>query len=252
MGTFESEYNLVMKNGGYKRLRKAVYRLSGDVRKLLSGITSNTLDDPTNALLDRFGKLVVLFDQLVYEKEAYIVFEEKFEKRFLEHMERYVKLSRCTIQKTDLKVFHVIGKELECMKIPQKTGYLLISNNDPLITEISDYVYNTIRMENGISIQGIDFDDEMFLNTNWKEVVSYSKGCFVGQEVMSRIKAYGKPPKKLVLIAYEKLPDSVTSAGKDAGKITSSCYSPRHKKHLAFSMIPFGISSVDGGVIVQG
>lgn len=235
---------------GYFETTKIVYRATGDMKRLLDGTTSNFIDRETNAFLDRFGKLIVIFEQKVFEKEAYIVFEKAFEERFLSHIEKYARLSRCVLEKTGLKAFHVIGDvETHEIKISQRKGFLILSKNAPQLTRLSREEYDCVRLESGISVQGKDFDDEMFLNVNWNDVVSYSKGCFVGQEVMSRVRAYGKPVKKLVTIEYAELPASVTSGAHEIGKITSSCFSQRLGKYLAFSIVPFATAKVDNGEI---
>ncbi|MBI5354987.1 MAG: hypothetical protein HZB68_00845 [Candidatus Aenigmarchaeota archaeon] len=246
------DYSEVLSKGGYYETSKIVYRVSGEVKRLLEGTTSNFMDKGTNAFLDRFGKLIVIFEQKIFEKEAYIVFESGFEGRFLSHIDKYAKLSRCTLEKTSLKAFHVIGNfETTEIKISQRFGFLVLSKSAPKLKKMAKETYDCIRIENGISVQGKDFDDEMFLNVNWNDAVSYSKGCFVGQEVMSRVRAYGKPVKKLVAIAYGAMPPSVTSNGMEIGKITSSCLSQRFGKYLAFSIIPFGTTKIDNGEIVK-
>ena len=44
----------------------------------------------------------------------------------------------------------------------------------------------------GIPLFGIDFDEKIILNEIGEEAISYEKGCFVGQEVIARIKNIGK------------------------------------------------------------
>lgn len=245
------DYSKVLEKGGYFETSKIVYKVTGEVKRLLEGTTSNFLDRGTNAFLDRFGKLIVIFEQKVFDKEAYLVFEKAFESRFLSHIGKYARLSRCALEKADLKVFHVIGDFEAELKIPQRMGFIVLSKSAPNLRKMTREVYDCMRIENGISVQGVDFDDEMFLNVNWNDVVSYSKGCFVGQEVMSRVRTYGKPVKKLVTIAYTELPLSVTSDGKEMGEITSSCFSPKFGKYLALSVIPFGTMKIDSGKIVD-
>jgi len=71
--------------------------------------------------------------------------------------------------------------------------------------------------------------------------VSFNKGCYLGQEIVERIRAMGKVHKKLerlVLDAAEPVPagTKMTVAGKEA-EITSSIYSPELGKVVALGYV---------------
>jgi len=136
---------------------------------------------------------------------------------------------------------------------PQNIGYLAILEDTKELTvqEISDEIYNTIRLENNIPLQGTDFENQMFLDIGLEDSVSFTKGCYLGQEVMARVHNLAKPQRKLVRILYDKLPEKVTIQGKEVGKITSSCFSPKYKKHLVFALIKNYEERVDDGQILN-
>lgn len=251
---YSKEYYEVMQNGGYRVLPKAVFKIVGNPIKLIKGITTNDEKADKNALIDNFGKLIVLFDQKLINNEWYIVFEKQFEERFLEHIERFARLNKSKLEKADINVYYIISKDIKTndVKITQRIGYLLLTDNfNEDLKEISDEVYNIIRIENNISIQGIDFDKEMLLNTNWQDVISFTKGCYLGQEIMARVHNRGKPPKKLVRITYDKIPEKVTYEGKEVGNITSKCFSIKYGKYLVFAFLPYDLEIVDNGIILN-
>ena len=66
----------------------------------------------------------------------------------------------------------------------------------------------TARIEAGIAKFGVDFDKENFLpETGLDEfAVSYTKGCFLGQEVLARVRSQGAPTRGLVGL---KFPESL-------------------------------------------
>ena len=54
--------------------------------------------------------------------------------------------------------------------------------------------------------------------------ISYSKGCYIGQEVIQRVKTYSEPPRMLVQleIAGARPGDPIASGGEVMGQITSA------------------------------
>jgi folate-binding protein YgfZ len=54
--------------------------------------------------------------------------------------------------------------------------------------------------------------------------ISYTKGCYIGQEVIQRVKTYSEPPRMLVQLAFEGRPAAgarVLAGGAEAGTVTS-------------------------------
>lgn len=261
------EYNRMMIEGGFKTLNKSAFKFSNNAVKFLNGLTTNDMNKDANAFPDRLGKLIVLADQKAAGDEVYIVIEEKFEERFLEHIGHFIKISKTKMEKLNLKAVHIIGgsndntrnfKKNENIIIGKNIGFIaLLKDNELNLLEnmkaIPDEVYEAIRIENNIPVQGIDFDSVMFLETGLDGAVSYSKGCYLGQEIIARVHYKGKPARKLVRILYDKLPegDNVKIGGEIAGKITSRCFSPKYNKHLAFAMISYHENNADEGKLLK-
>jgi len=103
-----------------------------------------------------------------------------------------------------------------------------------------------LRVEAGIPRYHQDMDDTTVVTeTNLDEAVSYTKGCYVGQEIIARIKYRGHVAKKLRGLAFEK-PAKVASGtsikskdDKEIGQITSSVYSPHLGRRLALGYVKF-------------
>ncbi len=244
------EYHQIMQEGGSIILPKVCYVIRNNVEKLLNGITTNELTKSRNALIDRFGKLIILFDQKMVDDTAYIIFEEQYEKQFLEHTAKYAKLTKSNIEKSDKKVIHVISKKEETeITFPQSIGYLTLV--DSIENSFSKETYNIIRLENTISVQGIDFEHPMFLDLGLYDTISFTKGCYLGQEVMARVHNLSKPARKLVRILYDILPEQVTINKAPVGKITSSCFSPKYNKYLAFAVISRYEEEIDDGEMIE-
>src|SRR5206468_2399135 len=74
--------------------------------------------------------------------------------------------------------------------------------------------------------------------------ISFSKGCYIGQEVISRIKTYSEVQKALRLIQLPpELPSLLAKgaklfkSGKEVGYITSSTHSPRLQGDIALAYV---------------
>jgi folate-binding protein YgfZ len=74
--------------------------------------------------------------------------------------------------------------------------------------------------------------------------ISYSKGCYIGQEVIARIRTYGQVAKALRGLRFEEEPaepprkgDKLLRDGKEAGYVTSSMKSPRFHTTLAMAYV---------------
>ncbi|MCZ7485155.1 folate-binding protein YgfZ [Rhizobium rhizogenes] len=91
--------------------------------------------------------------------------------------------------------------------------------------------YEALRVEHGIAESGRDyvlqdaFPHDVLMDVN--DGVSFKKGCFVGQEVVSRMKHRGTARRRVVTVSAEgRLPDSgteITANGKPVGTLGTVC-----------------------------
>ncbi|MBX7172137.1 MAG: hypothetical protein K1X72_14325 [Pyrinomonadaceae bacterium] len=111
--------------------------------------------------------------------------------------------------------------------------------------QISDEIYNILRIEDGIPLYEIDMDETTIVpELGIEGLISYNKGCYIGQEIIARIYFRGhvaKQLKGLVLSDKNVKPQDElkTLDGKNAGKITSVCYSPKLEKHIALGFVRY-------------
>jgi len=89
-----------------------------------------------------------------------------------------------------------------------------------------------VRIENGRPRYGEDIrETSLPQETQQMQAVSFTKGCYIGQEIVERIRAQGHVNKKLVRLAIDSsMPPSpgtkVSVDGTEAGEITSAVFSP--------------------------
>ena len=111
--------------------------------------------------------------------------------------------------------------------------------------EISDEIYQILRMEDGIPLYGIDMDETTIVpELGLDGLISYNKGCYIGQEIIARIYFRGHVAKQMkgLVLSGELGVESrelKTVDGKSAGKITAVCYSPKLGKHIALGYVRY-------------
>lgn len=123
--------------------------------------------------------------------------------------------------------------------VPRNSSLPAPTLADPGLQEI-------LRIENALPRWGVDMDE----NTLPPEVrldvlaTSYNKGCYIGQEVIARLKSIGHVNKHLCLLgAVDRetplplLPSSLVLEGKEVGRLTSACFSPALQRPLALGIV---------------
>ena len=104
----------------------------------------------------------------------------------------------------------------------------------------------TARIEAGIPRFGADFDETNLPSEAGIEAtaVSYTKGCYIGQEVIARLRTYGNVAKALrglrLADALPQLPvrgDKLFKDGKEVGHVTSAVASPTLRANLALGYV---------------
>jgi glycine cleavage system T protein len=108
--------------------------------------------------------------------------------------------------------------------------------------------FNVLRVEAGTPLYPAELNENVNpLEVNNLEAVSFSKGCYVGQEVVARLQTYDKVRRRLVgLIAPAKVHagskvfearQSSSGAEVEIGFVTSSVRSPGLGKEIALAYI---------------
>jgi tRNA-modifying protein YgfZ len=117
-----------------------------------------------------------------------------------------------------------------------------------------------MRVEQGIPSWGHELTNDIIpIEANLEQrAIDYQKGCYIGQEVISRIKMSGQTNKRLCgLISLDNLPlqpgmklAASSAAGKEAGWITSATRSKRLGKEIALGYVKRGFNSAGANLDV--
>jgi tRNA-modifying protein YgfZ len=111
-----------------------------------------------------------------------------------------------------------------------------------------------MRIEQGIPRWGSELTEEIIpVEANLEQrTIDYQKGCYIGQEVISRIKMSGQTNKRLCgLISLNNVPlqpgmnlAGPSVPGKQVGWITSATHSERLGKEIALGYVKRGFNGV--------
>ncbi|MFN7181613.1 MAG: hypothetical protein ACK4NF_02905 [Planctomycetota bacterium] len=183
--------------------------------------------------LNKFGK--ILTDAYLYKVDEFtfylVVFEWKYE-QLKKHLSTLVLLNDIRIE--EIANFKYIANWCSSPPLPHNElinndiiiidgviyarGYYVSKNDRFFIPDITfdlkeivipdEDVLRTInctRLKNKIPYAGVDFDSDTFANeiSEWIPI-DISKGCFIGQEYIARVKFRGKLHKKLVYFSGKK------------------------------------------------
>jgi folate-binding protein YgfZ len=121
--------------------------------------------------------------------------------------------------------------------------------------------FQAARIENGTPLYGADISEENLPQEISRDqlAISFTKGCYLGQETVARIDALGHVNR---ILRGVRFPDAAIPApgaalladspNKIVGNVTSSCWSPRLKSPLALAFLKRGHHEVGTKLNWQG
>jgi folate-binding protein YgfZ len=122
---------------------------------------------------------------------------------------------------------------------------------------IDNAVAETLRIEAGIPCYGVDMDETTIVTeTNLDDAVSFTKGCYLGQEIIVRIKHRGHVAKKLCGLILDSSAEVKAGAKilstetKEIGRVTSTTFSPRLERPIALGYVKYDYLTPGTGIRV--
>ncbi len=207
------------------------------------------------------GRIIDLITILNFEEHSIIITTENYEDRIITHLDKYIIIDDVVIEKSGegQKLILVWGdnvidkvNSVENVNLTNDSFFTLsekeylyaddfgfekaIYLTDGIVVEnlkdkyenanILDFdQYENLRISLGIAEGENEFND--LINPKecgLEKYISYTKGCYIGQEVIARLDAQGKIPKQMVRVKTVQTissGDKVFSDGKEVGLITS-------------------------------
>jgi tRNA-modifying protein YgfZ len=119
--------------------------------------------------------------------------------------------------------------------------------------------WEALRLERGVPAFGVDFDGASYAQEAGleKTAVSFSKGCYLGQEVVCMLEMRGHVKKKLASVVLDGDPpargaDVADASGAKVGGVTSSIASPLLGRSVALAMVKRASAEVGTALSIGG
>jgi folate-binding protein YgfZ len=124
-------------------------------------------------------------------------------------------------------------------------------------TPIDRGTWDVLRAEAGLPLYGVDIDETTTLPELGEHGISYDKGCYIGQEVVAKVKYIGHVNRKFMgFVCSGDQPaeagSKVRSSGKDAGYVTTALISPGLGKPIALGFVNRAAATPGTAVVLEG
>ena len=106
--------------------------------------------------------------------------------------------------------------------------------------------WEALTLEAGTPIYPADIEGEIPNSLGIRAALDFEKGCFIGQEVVSRIENRGRPPQRLIGLLPDTHPaagDPISDGTNDIGHITRTAYSATREAPIAFGLVSYSCTA---------
>lgn len=198
-------------------------------------------------LLAAFDKLLIMEDvQVADESDEYSILELLGPKASAaleswideplnlagKYAHRKIDDSRVVVSDLGLDVWVRRGKTDKVLRFLAQSG----------ATAIDHGTWDVLRTEAGIPVYGVDIDETTTMPEIGEAGISYEKGCYIGQEVVAKVKYIGHVNRRFVGLSFSgmdlpKLKGPIQKGGREVGYVTTTLFSPGMNKPIALGFV---------------
>ncbi len=269
---FTKEYEIIRGNsfGFYERKRGLIEVSGREAVMFLNGLITNDaakLEENAQMLAafpNAQGRLLATVRVLKSNDKFFFDTEAETYEKILKNLQRFTFAGDFFVNdlSDEFRYFEISDSQFQISKpefiefqsnfgrnifVPKNAADVFLKElKDKNAVKISDELYEVLRIENGEPKYGVDMDETTIVpELGIDGLISYNKGCYIGQEIIARIHFRGHVAKKLTGLVFE---ENVALAGneeikslegKNAGKITSTVFSPKLAKQIALAFVRY-------------
>lgn len=146
------------------------------------------------------------------------------------------------------------GYEVVCAASEAESVFDTLINNGLNAAPFGYRTWETLTLEAGTPLFESELDGRIPNSLGLRNALDFEKGCYVGQEIVSRIENRGQPSQRLVGLSPESVPEpgaAVVSDDSTVGEVTRAAESPMLETPLALALVDFGLDADDVTVRVD-
>ncbi len=229
----------------------SVIKVTGkDSIKLINSLATNLIDDKPNSqsivyacLLTPNGRFMFDFFFMQCE-ENYIITNKNYANDIVKYISMYKMSSEASFELTEKRVLYSKDEFSGSFQDPRNSniGYYKISTSESVDASI-DYHTHRIKLKIVDGFYDLTQKESIILDYGFDHLnaISYTKGCYLGQELISRTKHTGIIRKKVCYCSSEndfEKNTEISQNGEKSGKVLGSC-GANHLVLIYFEKVDF-------------
>jgi len=140
------------------------------------------------------------------------------------------------------------GYEVVCAASEAADVFDTLANRGQAAAPFGYRTWETLTLEAGTPLFESELSGRLPNNCGVRNALDFEKGCYVGQEVVSRIENRGRTSERLVGLAVEAVPDAGAAVFADdaaVGEVTRAAESPTRDEPLALAAVDTDVATAD-------
>ncbi|HET7325312.1 MAG TPA: glycine cleavage T C-terminal barrel domain-containing protein, partial [Halococcus sp.] len=146
------------------------------------------------------------------------------------------------------------GYEVVCAASEAESVFDTLINNGLNAAPFGYRTWETLTLEAGTPLFRTELEGTIPNSLGLRNALDFEKGCYLGQEIVSRVENRGQPSQRLVGLVCERLPESgaaVSVEDDTIGEVTHAIESPMLETPLAFALVEFGLDTNEVSVRID-
>jgi aminomethyltransferase len=147
------------------------------------------------------------------------------------------------------------GYEVVCAAGTAENVFDTLVNRGTNAAPFGYRAWETLTLEAGTPLFETELEGEIPNVLGIRNALDFEKGCYVGQEVVSRVENRGQPSRRLVGLTVDAVPESgaaVFEGDSAIGAVTRGAESPTREEPIALALVEFDAARENLTVRVDG